>query len=104
MWIIFVIETKQEFRVKIGGAFKHLLELGDSPVEELWLDFKETTNEITEKVVGFGRRKQVVNIPSLIAAACDERRKALTKYLKVPLNSIFSLVSFQIILWQIKPA
>ena len=25
-----------------------MLEIGDIPVEELWLDFKDTTNEITE--------------------------------------------------------
>ena len=56
-------ETRQEFLVKLGGAFEHLLKLGDRPVEEHWLDFKETTNEITEKVVGFRRRKQVVNLP-----------------------------------------
>lgn len=36
-------ETMQEFQVKIVGAFEHMLELGK---------FKETTNEITEKVVG----------------------------------------------------
>ena len=38
-----------------------LLEFGDRPVEELWLDFKDSTNEITENVVGFSHRKQVVN-------------------------------------------
>ena len=32
-------ETRQEFQLKIGGAFNHLLELGNKPVEELWLDF-----------------------------------------------------------------
>ena len=39
--------------MKIGAAFEHKLELGDISLEELWLDFKDTTNEITEKVVGF---------------------------------------------------
>ena len=38
-----VIETRQEFQVKIDGAFGHMLELDDISVEE-WLDFKETTN------------------------------------------------------------
>ena len=28
-------ETRQEFHVKIGGTFEHLLELGDIQVEEL---------------------------------------------------------------------
>ena len=49
--------------MKFGGAFEHLLKLGDRPVEEHWLYFKDTTNEITEKVVGFRRTKQVVNLP-----------------------------------------
>ena len=71
-------ETRQEFQVKIGGAFEHLLELGVWPLEELWLDFKQTTNEITEKVVGFRHRKQVVNLPSVLARECEERRKART--------------------------
>ena len=65
--------------MKIGGAFEHLLELGDRPVEELWLDFEETTNEITEKVVGFRHRKQVVNLPSVLTGVCEERRKACTE-------------------------
>ena len=62
-----MIETRQEFQVKIGGIFEHLLELCDRQVEKLWLDFKETTNEITEKVFGYRHRKQVVNIPSVLA-------------------------------------
>ena len=56
-------ETGQGVHVKFGGAFEHLLKLGDRPVEEHWLDFKETTTKITEKVVDFRRRKQVVNLP-----------------------------------------
>ena len=56
-------ETRQGFHVKFGGAFEHLLKLGDRPVEEHWLCFKKTTNEITQKVVGFRHRKQVVNHP-----------------------------------------
>ena len=51
-------ETIQEFQVKIVGAFEHMLELGK---------FKETTNEITEKVVGCRSRKQIVNVPLVIA-------------------------------------
>ena len=37
-------ETRQGFCAKFGGAFEHLLKLGDRPVEEHWLYFKETTN------------------------------------------------------------
>ena len=69
-------EPRQEFQVKIGGAFGHLLELGDRPVEELLLYLKETTNEINEKVVGFRHRKEVVNLPSVLARKCEENRKA----------------------------
>ena len=41
MWISFVIETRQEFQEKIGGAFEHPMELGDRTVEELWIDFHQ---------------------------------------------------------------
>ena len=64
--------------MKIVAAFEHTLELGDRSLEELWLDFKDTTNEITEKVVGFRRRKQVVSLPSVLARECGEMRKART--------------------------
>ena len=47
-------ETRQEFQVKIGRAFEHLLELGDTPVEEFWLDFREI-----EKVVGVESRSPI---------------------------------------------
>ena len=80
-------ETRQEFRVKIGEAFEHLLEIGDKSVEELWLDFKETANEIIEKVVGFRRRTQVISLPSVLARECEERRKARTEYLKNTSNA-----------------
>ena len=73
--------------MKNGGAFELLLELDDRPVEELWLDFKETTNLITEKVVGFRRRRQVINLPSVLARECEERRKARTEYLKNTSNA-----------------
>ena len=73
--------------MKIGGAFEHILELDVRPVEELWLDFKEKTKEITEKVVCFRRRKQVVNLPSAQARECEERRKARTEYLKNTSNA-----------------
>ena len=73
--------------MKIGGAFEHILELDVRPVEELWLDFKEKTTEITEKVVCFRRRKQVVNLPSAQARECEERRKARTEYLKNTSNA-----------------
>ena len=38
----------QKFQEKIGVALEHMLELGDISMGELWLDFKDTTNEITE--------------------------------------------------------
>ena len=62
-----VIKRQDEFQVKIGGAFEHLLECGDRPVEKFWLDFKDTRNEITEKVFGFRCKKQVVNLPLVLS-------------------------------------
>ena len=54
---------------------------------ELWIDFKETTNEITEKVVGFRRRNQVVSIPPVLERECEDIRKARTWYLKNTSNA-----------------
>ena len=75
-------ETRQEFQVKIGGAFEYI---GDRPVQELWLDFKHTTQKITEKVVGFRRRTfhQLI-----LARDCEDRRKALTKNSKNTSRSV----------------
>ena len=61
--------------MKIGREFEHLLELGEISVEEPCLDFKVTTNEITKEVVGFMRSKQVVNLPSGLAAECEVRER-----------------------------
>ena len=75
-------EKRQELHVKIDGAFEHPLELSGRPMEELWFNFKETKNSITEKVVGFRRRKRFVNLPSILATECEDRRNARTEYLK----------------------
>ena len=80
-------EIRQEFQVKIGGAFERLLELGDGSVQELWLDVEETTHEITKKVIGFRCRKQVVNLSKILAIECEERRRARTEYLKNTSNA-----------------
>ena len=64
--------------MKIGAAFEHKLELGDRSIEKVWIDFKYTTNEITENVVGFRLRNQVVNLPSVLTRECGETRKART--------------------------
>ena len=77
-------ESRQEFHVKIGGTFEHLLELGDIQVEELWLDFKETTYEITENLVSFRCRKQVINLPSVLARECEEGERHLQSSWRTP--------------------
>ena len=51
-------ETRQEFQVKIAGVYWNLVRLQRD------------------------NRKQVVNLPSVLARECEERRKAHTEYLK----------------------
>ena len=61
---------------KIGGAFEPLLKLPDIDVDSLWTKFKDTTNKITEDVVGHKRAKHVKGLPEYVRKACEERRNA----------------------------
>ena len=51
---------------------------------ELWLDFKETTNEITENLVSFRCRKQAINLPSVLARECEEGERHLQSSWRTP--------------------
>lgn len=46
---VHAMKMRQEFKENIDDDFEPLLKLDDKLVKELWLDFKETTNEITER-------------------------------------------------------
>ena len=64
----------EEFCAKIGGAFEPLLQLPDTDVDSLWTKFKDTTNKITEDVVGHKKAKQVKGLPEDVRKACEEKR------------------------------
>ena len=51
--------TAEELKGKIDGPFEPLLQLQDTDtnVESLWATFRDTTNKITEEVVGFTKAK-----------------------------------------------
>ena len=76
----------EEFKTKIGGAFEPLLQLQDTDtdVESLWSTFRDTTNKITEEVVGFTRTKQINNLPEDVRKMCAERRKARCVFMNNP--------------------
>ncbi|XP_030840865.1 craniofacial development protein 2-like [Strongylocentrotus purpuratus] len=68
-----IVET---FKARIGGAFEPLLQLPDTDVDELWKKFRDTTNNISEEIVGFKRSRQVKGLPEEVCKACEQRRKA----------------------------
>ena len=53
----------EAFKARIGGAFEPQLQLQDTDADELWKQFRDITNSITEEVVGFKRSKQVKGRP-----------------------------------------
>ena len=73
-----------EFKVRIGGAFEPLLQLQYTDVEDLWSKFRDTTNNITEEVVGRRRAKLVKGLPENVVKACEERRKARIQKINNP--------------------
>ncbi|XP_030845227.1 uncharacterized protein LOC115925467 [Strongylocentrotus purpuratus] len=77
----------EEFQARIGGAFEPLLLLEDTDIDELWLRFMNTTNEITKQVVGIRRGKQVKHLREHVRDACELRRKARVTKLNSPHNN-----------------
>ncbi|XP_072033378.1 craniofacial development protein 2-like [Amphiura filiformis] len=61
----------EEFRAKIGGTFEPLLQLEDTDVEDLWAQFRDTTNKITEESVGIRRARQVKGLPEEVRKMCQ---------------------------------
>ena len=70
------LSLREEFCAKIGGAFEPLLQLPYTDVDSLWTKLKDTTNKITEDVVGHKRAKQAKGLPEDVRKACEERRNA----------------------------
>ena len=78
--------TAEEFKGKIDGAFEPLLQLQDTDtnVESIWETFRDTTNKITEEVVGFTKAKQIKSLPEDVRKMCAERRKARCLFMNNP--------------------
>ena len=68
-------EIAKDFEIKIGGAYQPLLEL-DASLEDMYKQYIDTTNKITEDVVGTKKHKAVLNMSEDTAALCEERRCA----------------------------
>ena len=69
-------ETTSQFRLEIENAFSPLLGLDTNNIEDLYSQFKNAPNNVTEKVVGFRKSKMVKGLPHSVEQLCDERRKS----------------------------
>ena len=76
--------TAEEFQIQIGGAFEPLIGLETNNIEEVYSQFKNVTNRVTEQVVGYKRKKQIRGLPPEIEEACAQRRKARRDMLNSP--------------------
>lgn len=93
-----------EFQAKIGGAFEPLIGLVDTEVEEIWSTFKDTTNRITEEIVGLKKARHIKGLPEEVMKACDQRRKARISMFNNPSESNRSAYSKlnKNVKWQVK--
>ena len=82
------ISPAQKFEIQIGGAFAPLVQLETEDIEEAYASFKETTCKITEEIVGFKLRKQVIGLPADVETVCEQRRKARTEMLNSPNDTV----------------
>ena len=76
--------TAEEFQIRIGGAFEPLIRLATNNIEEVYSQFKNVTNRVTELIVSYKRKKQVQGLPTEIDEACAKRRKARRDMLNSP--------------------
>ena len=81
-------ESRNEFEVKIGGAFEPLIDLiEDQTVQDMYKKFVDTTNKVTEETVGYKRKQHVEGMSRELEIKCNERRKARLRCLKEPANN-----------------
>ena len=68
-----------EFESRIRRCFDPILNL-DGGIDELYEQFKNGTNAVTQDVIGFVRRKFVEDMPVNVIKACENRRKARLEF------------------------
>ena len=67
--------VSQELEHRIGGAFEPLLSL-ETTMDDLYEQFKNETNMITQEVLGRKRPKLLEGMEPEIEELCSKRRKA----------------------------
>ena len=77
------VEVAQAFEQNIGGRFEPLLNC-NLDIDELYNDFKNITNQITQQIVGFRKRKAVEGMSKETAELCKKRREARKNMLADP--------------------
>ena len=65
-----------------------MLNLESEDIETVYQQFTETTNKVTQEVVGFRKRKQIPGLPTEIEKLCEERRQTRLEVLSSPGDEI----------------
>ena len=66
--------TAKEFKIQIGGTFEPLITLKINNIEDVFSQFKNLTNRVTDKDVGYKRKNQTRGLPTEIQEVCAQRR------------------------------
>ena len=77
----------ESFKVTIGGAFPPLIAFEDQEINQLYEQFKNETNRITESLVGIKRNPKTEGLGKDVEDLCKQRRNARLVYLKDPNNT-----------------
>ena len=75
------------FKVTIGGAFAPLMAFEDQDINQLYEQFKNETNKITESIVGIKRNPKTEGLGKEVEDLCKQRRNARLMYIKDPKNT-----------------
>ena len=68
------------FKVTIGGAFAPLMAFEDQDINQLYEQFKNETNKITESIVGIKRNPKTEGLGKEVEDLCKQRRNARLMY------------------------
>ena len=75
------------FKVTIGGAFAPLMAFEDQDINQLYEQFKNETNKITESIVGIKRNPKTEGLGKEVEDLCKQRRNARLMYINDPKNT-----------------
>ena len=75
------------FKVTIGVAFAPLMAFEDQDINQLYDQFKNETNKITESIISIKRNSKTEGLGKEVEDLCKQRRNARLMYIKDPKNT-----------------